>query len=224
MNSMRAKNLISDLVLPLKPSDPGSLALSWMEDLGVTHLPMVENKTLLGLVKGSDIYSLDNMDQELGKHKLPLIHTYVFSRQHLYDVLKHAATQNISVVPVVDSKNRYIGSITQADLVNAMAEFSSASQPGGILVLEMTSQQYALSEIARIVESNDAKVLSSAITSPPESTKMEVTIKVSAMDLSAIIQTFNRYDYIITASFSKEGGYDDLIRDRYDSLMKFLNT
>jgi hypothetical protein len=79
-----------------------------------------------------------------------------------------------------------------------------------------------LSEIARIVESNDAKILSSYISSHIDSTKLEVTIKINRTDLSAIIQTFNRYNYTIKASFHQSEYVDDL-KDRFDSFMSFLN-
>ena len=105
-----------------------------------------------------------------------------------------------------------------------MAEMASVQQPGSILVLEVSNQDYSLGEIARIVESNDAKVLSAYITSFPESTRLEVTIKVNRIDLSAIIQTFNRYDYNITASFSEESRWEELLINRYESLMNYLNV
>jgi len=81
---------------------------------------------------------------------------------------------------------------------------------------------YSLSEISRIVESNDAKILSLYISSHTDSTKLEVTIKINRTDLSAIIQTFNRYNYTIKASFHQSEYVDDL-KDRFDSFMSFLN-
>ncbi len=221
---MRAKDILSSLVMPLKTSDPGSLALSWMEDLSVSHLPVVDKAKYLGLLKNADVYSLEDLDEPLGKTKLPLIRSYVKTDLHFFEVLRMAAAEQLSLVPVLDHHNHYKGSITQADIIQAMANFTSVSQPGGIIVLEINAQQYSLSEISRIIEANDAKVLSAAITSVASSTLLEVTIKVSVMDLSSIIQTLNRYDYIIKASFAEESQYDTLLNERFELLMKFLNT
>ena len=91
-----------------------------------------------------------------------------------------------------------------------------------IIVLEINDKDYLLTEIAQIVESNDAKVLSMYITSHPDSTKFEVTLKINKMDVGSILQTFNRYDYIISASFT-EDTYTDNLQDRFDSLMNYLN-
>ncbi len=221
---MRAKDLISSLLMPLKPTDSASLALNWMEDIGVIHLPVVDNGNYIGIIKNSDIYSLDNTEQPLEKLKLPFIRPYVFNDQHFFEVLRLAATENLTVVPVLDHHNIYKGSITQSEIIQTMANYTSVTQPGGIIVLELNSNQYSLGEIARIIEGNDAKVLSVAVTSPANSSKLEITVKVNVMDLSSIMQTFNRYDYIVKASFAEESRYDALLNERYESLMKFLDT
>ncbi len=221
---MRAKDILSREVIPLKPSDTGSLALQWMEDFGVTHLPVVDKGVFLGLIKNEDIYNMDDPDSGLELLNLPLIRSYVYDRQHFYEVLRQSATENLSLVAVLNEHNHYVGCITVSAILRAVAGFTSLQQPGGILVLEVTEPQYALSEIARIVESNNAKVLSAFITTPPDSNKLEVTVKVSVMNLASIIQTLNRYDYIVKASFADESQYDTLLAERYESLLKYLNT
>ncbi len=221
---MRAKDIISKEIIPLNPNDTGSLALQWMEGFGVLHLPVVDKENFLGLVKNEDIYNMEDIDASLDLQKLPLMRSYVLSTQHFYEVLRLAASEKLSVVPVLNDKNIYVGSISRSGIVRAMAGFTSVQQPGGILILEVSATQYSLSEIARIVEANNAKVLSAFITSPPDSNKLEVTIKVSVMDLSSIIQTFNRYNYVIKASFAEESQYDSLLSERYESLLKYLST
>jgi acetoin utilization protein AcuB len=220
---MLAKDLISDAVIPLKTSDPATIALGWMDDLRVSHLPIVNNEKFLGLVSDADIYDVNTPDEPLGSHSLSLIRPYVLCHQHLYDVLRVVASQNLTLVPVLDDKGNYMGCITLARIAQSLADIASLQQPGGVLVLEVNNHDYALSEIARIVESNDAKVLSSYITSHPDTTRLEVTIKVNKIDLSPIIQTFNRYNYNIIASYSEESLFGDLIHDRFESLMNYLN-
>ncbi len=221
---MRAKDILSKLVIPLKPTDHGSLALQWMEDIGVTHLPVVDKESFLGLIRNEDIYNLDDVDSPIDPYEMPLIRSYVYAQQHIYDVLRVVSAEKLTLVPVLNDHNNYIGSITLIELINGIAGFTSVQQPGGILVLEVSAAQYSLSEISRIVESNNAKMLSAFITSPPDSSKLEVTIKVSVMNLSSIMQTLNRYDYVVKASFAEESQYDSLLSERYESLLKYLNT
>jgi hypothetical protein len=51
---------------------------------------------------------------------------------------------------------------------------------------------------------------------------MEVSIKVNKIDIGAILQTFDRYGYYVKATFGDDEDTDDL-KDRYDSLMNYLN-
>jgi hypothetical protein len=107
-------------------------------------------------------------------------------------------------------------------LMQLIVNTGSITEQGGILVLEVNRHDYSLAQIAQIVEGNDAKILSSFITSLPDSTKLEVTIKINLIELDRIIQTFERYGYTISASFQKSLFEDDT-KLRYDALMNYLN-
>lgn len=221
---MLPRNLYNELVIPLKTSETGDTALLMMEDLKVSHLPVIGCDKYLGVISELDILNLDNPSEPIGKQRLSYNRPYVLQSQHFYEVVRVAATEKLSLVPVLDDNGIYLGSITLSRIISMMSEMASVKQPGSILVLEVSHQDYSLGEIARIVESNDAKVLSAYITSFPESTRLEVTIKVNRLDLSGIIQTFNRYNYIITASFSEESRWEELLTNRYESLMNYLNV
>ncbi|MDP4291633.1 MAG: CBS domain-containing protein [Bacteroidota bacterium] len=219
---MIAKNLISNEIAPLRTSDTALQAISWMEEYRVYHLPIVDNIDFLGLISEEDIYTMSDFEEPVGNHVLSLSKQYVFSNQHIYDVIKIFSSEHLSLLPVLNENNQYLGVITINDLVNSISEMTAVENPGGIIVLELNQNDYSLSEIAQIVESNDAKILSLYITSIPDTTMIELTLKINRMDIQPIIQTFTRYEYIIKASFAEEGYYDDL-RDRYDSLMNWLN-
>ena len=90
--------------------------------------------------------------------------------------------------------------------------------------MEVTQSDYSMSEISQIIESNNAKILSMYINTLPDSTKLEVTLKLNLTDLTSIIQTFNRYEYHIKESFMDYDEQDDLYNERYDLFMRFLNT
>ena len=137
-------------------------------------------------------------------------------------MLKLISDQKLSLVPVIDDKGNYIGCITQSDLISFFAESMSVDYPGGVIVLEVSVNDYSLTEIANIVESNDAKVLSSYILSKVNSTKLEVIIKVSKLELGSILQTFERFGYQVNASFEEDVDLDEL-KDNYDSLINYLN-
>jgi acetoin utilization protein AcuB len=220
---MLAKDLISDVIPALHTSDSGQKALYWMDIFRISHLPIVNNEDFLGLISDQDIYDLNMADEPIGNHTLSLFSPYVTLNQHIFEVIEITSRLNLSVVPVLDHNNHYQGLITMNHLIHYFGELSALKQPGGIIVLEINANDYSLTEIAQIIESNDAKILSLYINSFSNSMKMEVNIKINRKELTSIIQTFNRYDYIVKASFMDENDLDSLYENRYEQFMKYLS-
>ena len=104
---MFAKHLITDTIIPLKTSDTGTTALSFMDDYKVSHLPIVNNIDFLGLISDEDIYSMDNFGEAVGNHTLSLPNTFVYNHQHILEIIKIVATQKLSLIPVLDNKKKY---------------------------------------------------------------------------------------------------------------------
>jgi len=220
---MIAKDLISEVIPSLKTSDLGQTALNWMEIFRVSHLPIVNNQEFLGLISDADIYDMNQANEPIGNHELALIKPFINSEQHIFEVIGLASRLKLSVVPVLDKKNHYQGVITTNDLIRHIAGISSMDQHGGIIVLDLVERDYSLTQIAQIVESNNIKILSMYITSPPESTRLEVTLKVNATDLTSVIRTFERYNYEVKTWVTTNDSMESLYSERLDLLMKYLN-
>ncbi len=221
---MVVKDLISDKIPCLKTSDTGDRVLDWMEEFKVGHLPIVNEKQYLGLLSENDVLSAEGMDQPVGDYPLTLpVTLWIYDHQHVYDAIRLMALWNLSVLPVIDADNNYIGMVTREDLVLAMAKFFAAEEPGGIIILEIPHNSYNLSEIARIVESNDAKILSLYISSLPNSLAYQVTLKLNISELTRTLGTFERFGYKVMMSFFDKAQLDDTT-DRYNLLMRYLNT
>lgn len=221
---MLAKQMMSETIPALKTSDTGLTALNLMELFRVSHLPIVNFQEFLGLISDSDIYDMNMAEEPIGNHRLTILNPFVTEGQHIFEVISIVSKLKLSVVPVLDDKKNYIGLINAHDLITHFAKIIAVDNPGGLLILEVNLNDYSLAEIAQIVEGNDAKILSLYVSSPEESTKLHIIIKVNATDLSAIIQTFNRYNYTIFGTFAKDNQLDDFYDDRYDSFMRFLNV
>jgi len=220
---MQAKDLISEIIPSLKTSDTGQTALNWMEIFRISHLPIVNNLDFLGLISDADIYDMNQPEEPIGNHKLTLFKPYVTAGQHIFEVIGLVYRLKLTVVPVLDEKGHYMGVITVNDLVMHIARFSSMEQPGGIIVLEMLERDYSLSRIAQIVEGNNIKILSMFVTSPPESTRLEVTLKLNSGDLTSVIRTFERYGYEVRKWVSEDDSLDRFYAERLDMLIKYMN-
>lgn len=220
---MLARDMISDVVPALKTSDTAQTALNWMEIFRVSHLPIVNETDYLGLISDSDIYDFNQPEEPIGNHKLSLPRPFVTNGKHIYDVIALAARHKLTVIPVLDDDNHFRGVITYNEIISGIASFSSIDQPGGMLVLSVLSQDYSMSTISQIVESNDARILSMHITSNPDSVNLEITLKINRTDLTSIVRTFERYSYEVTAWVTEDDELDRFYTDRYNLLMKYLN-
>jgi CBS domain-containing protein len=220
---MVAKDMISDVIPPLKTSDTGITALNWMDIFKVSHLPIVNEKEFLGLISESDIYDLNMPEEPLGNHQLSLLRPYVIEDQHVFEVMEVLSRLKLSLVPVLDGSKNYLGVITLMELLHYFTELSALRHKGSILVIEMNVNDYSLSQICQIVEGNDAKILAAFITSHPNSTQMELTLKLNVTDVTSIKQTFLRYNYNVMGAYMKQDDESDLLNDRLNYLFKFLD-
>lgn len=219
---MRAIELITEDLPPLTHLDTGEKAMHWMDEFKVSHLPVLKNGNFVGVVSENDILDRMHLDQKLDILFDHLPRPYVYSDTHIYEVLAKIAEHKVSVMPILDRDEKYLGCTNVFHLLKLIANTSSIKETGGILVLEVNQHDYSLAQIAQIVESNQAKILSSYIMSNADTTKLEVTLKINQIELDRIIRTFERYDYVIKASFQKSS-LDDDIQNRFDSLMHYLN-
>lgn len=220
---MLVEDLITDEVPPLKNTDTVEQALQWMEEFKVNHLPVIKGKELLGLIAESDLLDANKkVEDHLEGSNIHLLRPMIHKAQHAYDALKMMSAMNLTLLPVLDDKEHFVGSITYKSALERFTGFSAIQEPGGIIELEMHKADYSLVQIAGIIEGNDAKILSLYVSSIPDSSRIEVTIKINKEDLSRILQTFNRYNYNVKASYHQSDFEDDL-KGRFNEFMRFLN-
>lgn len=220
---MYTQDLISENIPPIKLSDTGVKALKWMDEFKVAHLPVVDQGKFLGLISDADIMDMEDPEQPLNQQPdLELDTIHVQEGQHIYDVIKLLNEYHLTIVPVLDSTGAYMGSIALNNLMETIASISGITEPGSVLVLEVPYQDYSLSQIAQIVEGNNARILSVFVNNNQDGTSMDVTLKINKTDISGIIQTFQRYKYFIKSMFQISTDYMEDLKNRYDGLMNYL--
>jgi CBS domain-containing protein len=219
---MNAIDLITYEIPPLVHTDTGEKALVWMDEFKVSHLPVLKNGNFVGLVSETHILDKMNVTENLDVLFQHLPRPFVFSNAHLFEILSKISEFQISVIPILDENEKYLGCTSIFELMTSIANTSSMKEKGGILILEVNELDYSMAQIGQIVESNEAKILSSTILSDASSTNLDITLKINQEDLTRIIRTFERYDYVVKASYQNGSGAEDL-QWRYDALMNYLN-
>jgi len=195
-----------------------------MESFHVAHLPLLRDGEYIGLISDKEVYDFQLDDCCLGIKSIPVQSPFVYDNQHLFEVAQVMFDMGITVIPVLDAHQNYLGTITLNDLSLNIARLVSVGVPGGVLVLEMGPNDFSLSQIAHLVESNNAKILSMYVKTADQGEGIEVTLKMNVTDLSAIIQAFMRYDYNIKAVFMDGAMFKNMYADRYELFMKYINT
>jgi acetoin utilization protein AcuB len=220
---MISKQLITSSIPPVKVTETGSDALYYMDEYRVSFLPVVDGQLFLGLISESEIFKLTDPDVPLSEQKVPYKMVYVTETQHIFEVIKIMSAEKISILPVLDENKFFLGCITTLTLVEYFGRLTAMHNPGAIIILELNQNDYVLSQIAQIVESQDIKILSLYVSSDIDTTKMEVTIKLNKFEIQSLIKALTRYDYTIKATFLEDEKMADDLLDRYNALMNYLN-
>lgn len=201
--------------------DKVHLALQLMNDNHVTHLPVVEGDKYAGIISEDDLLLADNDNSQLNTLQQSLGNISVKSNEHFLKAIQVATENGLSVIPVVDDDTNLIGAVAYSDLLKHASEFMSLNEPGGLIVLEVESNQYSFNEISKLVETNDAQITQLNTSNDPETGMMQVTIRVNKPEVSDIVATFQRYEYNVKYYFGEEL-YVNELRSNYDNLMNYL--
>ncbi len=220
---MIAPELISHSIPPLHLDDTGEQVLLTMHEYNVSQLPVVDGKSYIGLVTMEDVINMKHLNQPLKNFTQIFRKPSVKDTAHIFDVMKSALEYNVRVVPVINDDHKYLGMISAESCLRAFAVLNSVKDAGGILELEVAVKDYSLSEVARIVEENDAEILCLYTNINQLEQKAEITIKLNTTEVSGIIAAFERYEYVVTSVYN-DAEYAEDMKDRYDLLMRYLNV
>jgi acetoin utilization protein AcuB len=218
---MLTRDLISNSIPYLHKEDKVHHALQLMNDYHILHLPVVENENYLGIISEEQLLQSDD-ENTLGQLAITDGNTSVQANDHFLRAIQTAVINNISIVPVVEEK-QLLGIVTYHDLLRNASDFMSLNDPGALIVIEKPNQDYSFSEINRIVESNDAHITQLNTLTVPETGITQITIRISKMEVSDIISTFQRYEYNVKYYFGEEL-YENELRNNFDNLMNYLEV
>jgi CBS domain-containing protein len=221
---MVARELITDSVPSVKPSDTAGFVLDWMGEFKLTQLPVVEEGIYHGLVTENDI--LDATDLKLRIEEIRLgfwDSTYILETQHFYQVIALMSRLRLELLPVLDEANRYLGVITIRDVVSRIGNLFAVEEPGGIITIEVAPYDYSLSEIGRILETVDAKALSLYVSEFLQgSNTLLLTLKVNVEDPGRIVAAFERFNYKVVLTYFNASQNEDYRRN-LDAFLRFLD-
>jgi CBS domain-containing protein len=218
---MLLKDFITKEYPVLKSFDTGEYALSMMDELKVKHLPLVDDGIYKCLLSEKELLTMPDPSVPIAE---PILFApEVTENSHLHEVIARMSRYRLTLLPVVTSEGKYIGVITRDKLIDAIAELCNVEASGSVVVLEMWPQDYVLSDIARIVEANNAHVLNLLYNIEQDTGRLRITLKIDLEDATPVIRSFERFNYMVLYHFMEKGMVDEVLQQRMDELLYYMN-
>lgn len=196
-------------------------ALAMMEDEQLSHLPVVEGTTYQGLVSREALYEVSDDSIALDQLGWPLPRPSVKPTDHFLAAVQVMGEQGLSLVPVITEQQELLATISALELTTTIGKFLGLQAGGALLVLEKEAQHYTASEVAKLVESNDAQLLQLNTTVNAQTGHIQITIRLNKYEVSDVIATFQRYDYTVRFYVGEEQ-YANELKSNYDHLIHYL--
>lgn len=217
---MIVENCIDSSLFPLKSSDKVDFALETFLVLGVSALPVVDDGKILGFVDSSSLEKATTKGSIKSFIKLNI--GWIVNGQYPYDeALKRFSEFNAGCLAIIDSDNVFKGIVSQKSVINFLAQSYTLNAEGSVISIEMIARNYSLNELNRIIENEDAKILGVSIFNIPDSSRIQVNIKLNTTFTDRIILSLQRFGYEITNTFYNNHDVSDY-EERYQSLLKYL--
>jgi acetoin utilization protein AcuB len=221
---MTVAELINYSIPVLKPTDTVGRAFDWMHDNRIGQLIIADGKNYWGVVSEEMLSEFDDSN-EVGI--LPLLFTekFLFDYQHIYEALGLISKHQMQVIPVLSVEKTFIGILTTNQVYDKFAELLGTHEQGAVIVVQIKNRDYSLAEISRLIESENAKILSSYFSGNnfSEENAAQLTLKINLTEISSTVATLERFGYIVDAAYAHEP-VGSLEQERYDMFMRYLSV
>ena len=191
------------------------------KNLPITHLPIIEDNKLIGCLPESDIQTIENKSKPLSEYRYLLDNFYSDEKATLLDLITLFADNDCNLIPVLNNNKEYVGYYELGDILDAFADSPFLHNESDTLIINKNKDDYSMSEIAQIIETNNATLLGMYISSENQH-QIQVTLKIISEEINEIIQTFRRYNYNVITQH-EDDIYLEELKDRATYLRKYLD-
>lgn len=91
-----------------------------------------------------------------------------------------------------------------------------------LVIVEIPLVDYTLTDIARIVESNNARVMNLFVLPVADGNTLLISIKLNLLDISPVLMSLERFNHKVLYYEMKEGVVTDTHKERLDELLYYL--
>lgn len=186
----------------------------------ITHFPVIENEKLVGSFAEVDLETIENKEDKIENHIHLLNSFFAGEETTILELLKIFADNDATILPVLNKDQNYIGYYDLRDVLDVFSTSPFMIEKSETLIVEKLENDYSMSEICQIVESNGGKLLGLYI-SQKENDAVQVTLKIISEEINEIMHTFRRYNYKVISTHENDIYLEDL-KNRSEYLQKYL--
>lgn len=217
---MNTNDYILKDITALRLNDSVKSAQNLFKNFPITHFPVVENDKLLGSFAEDDAQTIENKEDVLDSYSYLFSSFFAEEKTTVLELIKIFADNNATIIPVLNADKNYIGYYELTDVIEIFSAIPFMHEESETLIVEKLENDYSMSEVTQIVETNGGKILGIYI-SEKQDGFVQITLKVISNEINEIMHTFRRYNYEIISTHENDIYLEDL-KNRSEYLQKYL--
>lgn len=217
---MLCEEILTKEIPVLEKTSSGSQVLILMEELKIRHLPAAEEGKYLFLLSEKDLFNMD--DPEKSIDNISVYAPYVYKKTPILEALYLINKNQLTFLPVINEDGELEGGITLPSLIEGLNEITNAGSNGALIAVEVNSEEYVLSQIIHLIESNNAYVLSILSYCIKETSKQLLLIRINLEDATPVLRSLERFNYTVKYYAQRQILSDETMKNRLNELMYYL--
>lgn len=170
-----------------------------------------------------DTISMLSSNTTLAKIEQLLHQGALSTKDHIWESIRTFNKYEAELLPILDEEGLFCGSVSVRDIFNRLLDVFPIGNGGAIVEIEMSYQNYSLQELGGIVEGANAKINLLSVFPIDGTSKVNVVFSIDKNDATEVIQALERHSYHVNAWFMNKGKIDNILEERYDAIMQYIN-
>ncbi|MFM1808314.1 MAG: hypothetical protein RLZZ242_1039 [Bacteroidota bacterium] len=193
---------------------------AFFEQSNYSHVAITQDGWLVGCVP-NEVLTPFEASESVAVLAEEWQHFSVQENAYWLEALEKMLLAEADIIPVVDEQRLFLGYYLLEDLELFLARTPFLTEGGTVIVVSVTKEGYALSQLTQIVESTNTRILG-VLQTADHGSRVEITMKVVSEAIALLLAELRRYDYRIESAL-----YEDLfaqqLRERSAYFEKYLN-
>ena len=198
---MQVKNWMVKEVITIPPHCALVEALTLMKQYSIRHLPVVENKTLLGLISESDLRQclissslMDEMRLDQIMIKNPVT---IGPNESMEEAARLIYRYKIGGLPVVE-RGKLVGILTTPDILTAFIQLMGVLEASSRLDIQLAARPKSFEEASGVIQKKGGEIISVGMMGKGK--KKTYLFRLKRTPLEPIIQALEKNGHKVISS------------------------